>query len=154
VTDKTLDDLEFIAVQAPEAQTIHVMKALEHKGWIQGSPGRTACGRALDEMYIIHQLIAEDKPCKLCERTLPVISIMFETVAAFTNVIELADQQNEQLAYMQWLSHGAHLGYISTPFCGLHHPLLLTQDELAEDEPHVYIVRLYGVGDDFFDGLE
>lgn len=154
VSDKSLSDLEFLAIQAPKSQTIHAIKAMEHLGWEHGSPGTTVCGRGLDEMYLLGSLSSEDKPCKLCERTLPVISIMFETVEAVTKLVKRAEIENEQMAYMSWMSHGIHFGYISPPFCGLHNEAVpLTEDEKedmdAGEQICAYVVRLYGSSVDY-----
>lgn len=159
VTDKSLYELDYLAVQAPSSETIHVMKTADHMGWAQGDSGKSVCGRTLPELWILDGLSQEDKPCKLCERSAGVIAIMFETVAAIGKVIAEAEADNERMAFMSWITHGMHFGYISPPFCGQHTegvPPTPEEQEMQEqgEDPCIYVIRLYNPGGIMFQADE
>lgn len=131
VTEKAVEDLEFLAVYAPSSSVIHAMQVADHPGWSPGLPGKTYCGRIIDEMLVAVDIMEGDRPCKSCERTLPVVAIMFETSEVVGDLMKEIDEHNRQVAYMGWLNYGIYHGFVSPPVCIRHQGIPLLPEEMA-----------------------
>lgn len=136
VTDKEhVDELEFIAVVGGgDSMVVHAMRTADHNGWVVGEGGKTVCGRTLPEMWAVGHVEKGYRPCKMCDRTLAVVPIMFETVELVGDVIMMAQAAQWQMLYTQWIDFGIRQGFLSHSFCYSHGTIPMTDKEIEREE--------------------
>lgn len=147
VTDKTPEDLEFLAIWKPESMVIHVISIPDNEGWSPGEPCVTLCGRKIVNAFVSADVVEGDRPCKSCDKKTSVAIVMFETAEVMGDIIRAYRDHQIQLGMMFWINQGIENGYITPPFCYFHVgavPLSEAEVELVEggEEVCVMIMRL------------